>query len=322
MRATQLALMVAGALALAVVLAFLLLGSGPPVNITMCGTGKSGSNSLLYSYGVEKGIFEKYGLNVTFVSFRDVYTMMLAFFSGKVTTISISPGLAASSYNNGEKLKIGMAVGRGSDHHLLAQPGITELDQLRGKKLGVHGRTSDNYNIMKWYMESKGIDIESDLEVVEISSPANLVTLFQTHQVDAVVLWGGYAVSVMVSGGIPLVQVSQAAQELTGYPYYMPLQAFREDSIQQDEANIKAFLRAMREISREVQKNKEEAARIWSEFSGQPYEAALDVVDLYVLLGDLDEEAQQGIMAFFDYGAEKGYFERAPGEEIFYASWR
>ena len=158
MRTSQLALIVAALVVLAAVLAIYLSGNRNPANITMCGTGKAGTGYLLYAYGTEKGIFEKHGLNVSFVSFRDVYTMMLAFFSGKVTTTSMSLGLAGMSLDSGESFRIGMAVGTSSDHVLLVREGIEGIEQLRGKVLGVHGRTSDNYNIMKWYLESKGID--------------------------------------------------------------------------------------------------------------------------------------------------------------------
>lgn len=322
MRATRLALLFVAILALATLLAICLRGGRTSANITMCGTGKSGSNFLLYSYGTEKGIFQKHGLNVTYVAFRDVYSMLLAFFSGKVTTTSMSPGLAGTSFNSGETFRIGIAVAKSSDHCLLAKPGIGEFDQLRGCKLGVHGRTSDDYQVMKWYLETKGIDIESDLEVVEISSPSNLVTSFQTGQIDAVVLWGGYAVKVMESGGIPLVRAPAAVEELTGHPHYVPMLVFREESITDDGANIDAFLRSIREIAKEIEDNKEEAARIWADASGQPYETMLKVVELYTLLGDMNEEVKEGIKAFFELGVEKGYFETAPGDDIYYTGWK
>jgi len=290
--------------------------------ITMSASSKSTLAYQIYAYGQEKGIFDKHGVNVTFIPLKDLYTMELTFFSGKVDTIINSAGLSAVSYNEGEKFKIGIAIARSGDLMLLAQPGIADVQDLRGRKLGVQGRTSDAYYIIKWWLESKGIDIENDLEVIEIKSGANLVTSFKTGQLDAAVLWSGYAYEVKSSGGIPVISTSDALEELTDVPHYNALLLFRDDFLENKKSVANKFLRAVREITEEMNANIDEAAEIAARQSEEPLEKVRGVLSATTIVGDLDEEIQDEILSFFRYAAEKGYFDKAPGSEIFYDEWR
>ena len=322
MKANRFTIVVICVVILGTMLVALLRNSGKEENFTIGGIGYTGTSALFFTYGEEKGIFHDHGLNVTYVPFRDIYTMMLAFFSGKIDTVVISPGLAAKSYNDGEKLKIAIALAKSPEHLLLGQPGITGLTDLKGKKLGIHGKTSDQYNILKWYLESKGMDIEDDIQLVKIRSPANLLTSFKTGQLDAVFLWGRYAVEAKSSGGTPILRLDDMVQELMGHPYYLPVMMIRDDFLAQKENTAKRFLSAMREAAKSINTNQDDAAEILARFSKEPVEIVKEVNGMAIYVGDLDNDIQQEIMMFFDYGAQKDYFGESPGKEIFYDDWR
>ncbi len=309
------------AIALAVTAAYL-ANQRAPRTLTMAGTSRSGTAYCVYAYGVEKGIFRKHGVNVSLVLFKDVYTMTLSFISGSVDAIPLSPSIAASTYNEGEKFRIAMALSDSAEHKLLARPEISDIYALKGCKLGVHGRTSDDYNVMKWYFESKGIDIENDMEVVEIRTPANLVTSYMMGQLDAVVLWGGYAYDVESAGASVLLSTTQALKELIGYAHYLPVFVLRDDFLDTQRTTADNFLRAVREIAREVTAHPDEAAEIVARYNEEPVEKTRAVIAMTHYMGDLDEEVKEGILAFFDYAVQKGFLTASPGDEIFYDDWR
>jgi ABC-type nitrate/sulfonate/bicarbonate transport system substrate-binding protein len=290
-------------------------------SVALGGLGSTGSTALFWFYGEEKGIFDKYDLNVTYHSFKDVYTMMLAFFTGRLDAAVPSPGIAGAAYADGESFKIGMAVGIASNLILLTTPDITDVTELKGKKLGVIGTSSDSYYVIKWYLESKGLDMESDVEVVKIAKPSSLATSFQTGQLDAVVLFSGYAAEIMASGGVPLVRCTDAAEEVIGHPAYTTVTVLGDDVMGRGTV-ARDFLRALREVAEGIKADKEEAVRLHAELSGQSIEMMETVMGMLTLVGDLDKEVQEGLLAFAEHAAQDGYFETPFEEDIFYHQWR
>jgi ABC-type nitrate/sulfonate/bicarbonate transport system substrate-binding protein len=297
---------------------------GDEDEIITCGIGTGSTSYLPYAYGIETGIFRKYGLNVTYLEVKNSYTSSLMFVTGRVDLNTPSPGIAANTYAEGERFRIAMAVKKGSDFRLMTQPGITDVAELKGKRLGLIGRNSDAYRIMKWYLDSKGIDIENDLELIEIANPGAMATSFISGQLDAAVLWSGYAARAISEGMTPLLDCSQALEEIIGYPIYLSIIVVKDEVIEGMENNeVDRYLRAMREICREINENREDAAEIWARHTGDPVEDLIPVVEMMEMVGDLDEDAQEAILEYYRHGIEEGDFEDAPTEEgVFYTDWR
>ena len=308
--------------ALSLSLGWFLLPPHPAANISISDIGKGGVMAMIYAYGDEKGIFARYGLNVTFLSFADAYTSMMAFSTKKADVVTSSGVLTATSYAEGESFKIGMAVGEATENMLIVQPGIDAASDLAGKRIGVMGRVSDSYYQTNWYLESKGLDMETDAEVVEIKNPPGLVTSFENGQLDAVVLWANFASEALASGGKCLVTCSDALEEVIGHPAYLPLIIIRDDFLAEKERTAKEFFRAVRQVVIEIGQNPKEAAEIRARFSGEPLEKIEDSMDMMTLVGDMSPEIEDDLLAFWDYAVQKGCLESAPGSDVFYDTWR
>jgi hypothetical protein len=77
--------------------AMTLLNPRSPENATIGGLGDTGMMASIHRYCDGKGIYSKHGLNVTYVPFRDSYTMALALFTEKIDSCFTSTGLAGHS---------------------------------------------------------------------------------------------------------------------------------------------------------------------------------------------------------------------------------
>ncbi len=323
MRCRIAALPVSVIAAVALLLIYALINHPPPDQreVTVNGVGYSGSISLPVSYGLAKGIFRKHGINLTYVPMKDAYTTMLTFSAGQIDVNSQSPGVSLSALEEGQPFKIGISVSTASNLMLIAKPPVQDVLELRGKTIGVMGRNSDAYRAISWYLEAKGLKMEEDATVVEIKSPASLVTSLEVGQVDAAVLWAGYAARALEIGGGKVVSCTEAFEAVRGHPLHVPILLLGENLLSREDV-ARDFLRAMREICREIAKNKEEAARIWSEYADQPLNEMRMIVESTEMVGDLSEQIQDDILAFLDYGVGKGCFDKVPGREIFYDEWR
>jgi NitT/TauT family transport system substrate-binding protein len=314
----------AALICIVIIASLVLLASGGPEGnntVSMGAVGKAGTSGLIYSYGVEKGIFDKYGLNVTYNRFSDVYTSVIAVLTGKVDTAAPSPGVACSAYADGEDVRIGMVTGLASNLMLIVKPGYTDVESLRGKRVGVMGTNSDSYQITKWYLKDKGLDLAEDVELIQIRSPANLLTSFKTDQLEAVVLFSGYAAEAIRSGGIAVTSITEAGEEVFGHKVYSSTLMLGEDFMERERV-MKKFLRALREIAREIQENPDEAIEFHAAFAEEDPEKMRAVFEMVVLYCDLNQEIREDLIAFAEHGVSEGYFEKAFGDEVFYDEWR
>ena len=305
---------------LALVLAIMLTTRGGSSGDVILGDiGSTSTTSLIYSCGQEMGIFASHGLNVTRVASSDAYTNLLNLLTGKIDVTFPSPSLIANAYNEGEKIRVAMALVEAKDLGVYAREGIDGIEELKGRKIGVIGRASDAYHILRWYMQAVGMDLEKDCQVVEIANPASLLLAFLTEKVDAATLWAGYAAEALENGGRILIAYTDALKATIGHAHYFGLAAITEDST--DGKTMDTFLRAVREVVQAIKAEPDEAARIWAEFSDQPVEKMMKTVASMGLTAEMNDEVIIDIDAFFHKAAQEGIIESAPPEDLYYTEW-
>ena len=323
MKNSWIVLIILVVVAIVTVLALILMsdGSRDDETVALGVMAKTGPLGLLYSYGEEKGIFERYGLNVTYNGFNEPYTCMIAMLTGKIDAASSSSGIAASAYSDGENITIGMAVNYASDLMLIVKPGYTDVQNLKGKRVGVMGTNSDSYRIANSYLRGRGLDLETDVELMEIRNPANILTGFKTDQLEAAVLMAGFAVEAINSGGIVVTTIADAGKDVFDHPAYGVILLLGDHFLERKNVADK-FLRALRETAGEIGENSEEAVEIHAAFVGETPEKMRAVYENIGLVCDLDREIQEDIIVYTNYGTAQGYFEKAFGEDEFYDDWR
>jgi len=293
----------------------------PPETTVRVGTSSySTATTLVVSYGLEKGIFEKHGVNVSLLPLRDIYSSMLAFSSGQVDVVFHGLGIAAASLEQGASFKIAMSLKEATDLMLVSMPPHAQVEDLKGRRIGLVGRNSDSYRILSWYLESRGMDLDRDFEVVEVKNPGAMATGLVSGDLDAVVLWGAYASRLLRNGAVQLLGLSEAVKDLTGHPLQIPVLLVSE-SFLEDRRTANRFISAFAEACKEVVENKDEAAQIWARFSGLDPSELRPLLDIYEIVGDMNSQIESDIKAFFDYASRRGALDPVPSD-IFYDEWK
>jgi len=141
---------------------------------------------VAWEVGIEKGWFEKAGVDVQFEWF-DYVASMDAFAAGKLDAVAMT---------NGDTLVTGATGGKGvmylindysnGNDMVIAKPGIGSVKELKGKKIGVEiGFVS--HLLLLDALKQNGMS-EADVELVNV--PTNETPqVLASGQVDAIVAW-------------------------------------------------------------------------------------------------------------------------------------
>jgi NitT/TauT family transport system substrate-binding protein len=141
---------------------------------------------VAWDIGVQKGWFKEEGVEVDFKWFEYVPSME-AFSAGKVDAVAMTNGDALVTGSSGAA-SVAIVINDYSNGNdmLVAKPGITKVDQLKGKKVGVEVGFVSHLLLMN-ALESVGLT-DKDISVVNVPTDQTPQTL-KSGSVDAIVAW-------------------------------------------------------------------------------------------------------------------------------------
>ncbi|MGB4135327.1 MAG: aliphatic sulfonate ABC transporter substrate-binding protein [Microbacterium sp.] len=142
------------------------------------------NGTSLLAVAKDQGIWEKHGLKVKESPFTNGPLQIQAIGTGDLDFGYIGPGamwLPASG-----KAKIVSFNSLGNADRVIAQPGITSMQDLKGKNVAVPEGTSGDM-ILTLALEKAGMS-KSDITLVPMDA-AGVVTAFASKQVDAAGIW-------------------------------------------------------------------------------------------------------------------------------------
>lgn len=179
-------------------------GSGDTTTITFGYTPDFNGASLL-AVAEENGLWEKEGLKAEPQSFTNGPLQVQALGTGDLDFGYIGPGamwLPASG-----KASVLTVSGVGQADRVIAQAGITSIEDLAGKKVAIPEGTSGDM-IVQLALKQAGMSIE-DIEKVAMD-PATVVSAFASGQVEAAGIW--YPMIDTIKEQVPdLVELAQNA---------------------------------------------------------------------------------------------------------------
>jgi len=145
----------------------------------------------------DKGLFDKYGVNVQIVDFNDITTLMESVASGQLDVALVGMSTPAIWQARGVRIKI-VASANGGGHVLLTRKdtGITTLAGLRGKKIATPkpGTVTDTIFRAHILGDLAHLNPERDVTIIPGMAAADISTvLFATHEVSAAISWEPYA---------------------------------------------------------------------------------------------------------------------------------
>ncbi|MBM2618186.1 aliphatic sulfonate ABC transporter substrate-binding protein [Actinoplanes sp. LDG1-06] len=142
------------------------------------------NGASLLAVADDQKLWEKHGIEVSTKVFTNGPLQITAINAGDLDFGYIGPGavwLPASG-----KAKIVALNSLGNADRVIAQPGITDLAQLKGKKVGVPEGTSGDM-ILTLALEKAGLSA-TDIQRVPMD-PATIVSAFASGQIDAAGIW-------------------------------------------------------------------------------------------------------------------------------------
>ena len=150
----------------------------------------------------DAGFFKKQNLSVELVSIRSSPVAMSALLSGEVDVVvgGANPSIALQLQGYKD-----VAIFAGLINRFLfsiySQPGIDQLFQLKGKRLGVTRFGGSNDFAGRYYLRQRGLDPTKDLTMIQIGSQDDILRALLAKNLDAAVL--GYpAVYVAKKSGL------------------------------------------------------------------------------------------------------------------------
>jgi NitT/TauT family transport system substrate-binding protein len=142
------------------------------------------NGSSLIAVANKQGLWKKEGLDVSTKVFTDGPTQIQALGAKDLDFGYIGPGaiwLPASG-----KAKIIAIDDLGNSDRVVAQPGVTSLSQLKGKKIGVPQGTSGDM-ILALGLKKAGLTTK-DVKIVPMDAPT-IATALVSGQIDAAGIW-------------------------------------------------------------------------------------------------------------------------------------
>ncbi|MEH7111296.1 ABC transporter substrate-binding protein [Neobacillus niacini] len=155
------------------------------------------SNASMY-IGDEIGIFQKYGVDLQFESFKGVQPMSIAVQTNEVDvgTGAFTAGLFNLLMEGNSPIRIvadGSQERKGYDSTALIvtkelyDSGVTTIEGLKGKKVGITQNGASVHYMLGKSLESGGLSYK-DVEVTPLGSLGNIAAALESKQIDAATL--------------------------------------------------------------------------------------------------------------------------------------
>lgn len=165
---------------------------------------EDGNGCMLVAIAEDQGLWDKHGLNAETLAFTNGPLQIQALGTGDLDFGYIGFGALWLPMSN--QAKVVSINSRGTADRVIAQPGITSMEDLRGKKVGVPEGTSGDM-LLNLALESAGMTVD-DIERVPMDPPTT-ISAFTSGQIDAAGIW--YPHVATIKNNVPdLVEVAKS----------------------------------------------------------------------------------------------------------------
>jgi NitT/TauT family transport system substrate-binding protein len=219
--------------------------------------------SSLLPVAEDQGYWKAAGLEPSFKSFTNGPLQIQALQTNDLDFASVGNGalwLVASG-----KAKIIAFNAMSQSDRVIAQPGITSLEQLKGKTVAVPQGTSGE-TILSLALEKAGMTT-NDVKVVNMD-PTTIVQAFLSHQVDAAGIW--YPLVGTVKDKIPdLVELAEDA-DFTSTLAFPDTFLASNQMIEKNSDTVKKVIHVLQQANDYRIEHMDEAASVTADFLQQP----------------------------------------------------
>lgn len=206
----------------------------------------------------ETGIFNKYGLEVEPILFRGGQVATQALVSGDPPIVNI--GTVVQATIQGHNVVLVAAVENKYDLIIFARPGITQLEQLRGKRLGITGFNSSTHYAAVILARHLNAELK-EFTLLPTGLDPERIAAVNSGYVDATFLATSAAPLARRAGLSELVQVGDLGVEVQGNGF-----ATSRAYIAANRDVVKSALKGFVEAIYFVYANKKETQRVFAKY--------------------------------------------------------
>ena len=206
----------------------------------------------------EDGLFKKYGLEVEPIFLRGGQMATQALVAGDPPIVNIGTVVQASLA--GYNLVLVAAVETNYDQIVFARPGITKLEQLKGKNFGISGFGSATHYASIILMKHLNFE-PKDLSLIPGGPDAERLAALSTGKIDATFFSSSGAPVARKAGFTELLQIADLGVEVQGNGF-----ATSREYIKSNRDVVKSALKGFVEAIYFIYANKKEAQKVFSKY--------------------------------------------------------
>ena len=216
----------------------------------------------------EMGLFKKYGLDVEPIFLRGGQTATLALVSGDPPIVNI--GTVVQAGLQGHPLVLVAAVETQYDQIVFVRPGITKLEELKGKNFGISGFGAATHYASTILVKHLKLE-PKDLPLVPSGPDAERLAALLSGKIDATFFSSSAAPVAKKAGLTELLQIADLGVEVQGNGF-----ATSRDYIKSNRETVKSALKGFVEAIYFVYANKKEAQKVFAKYMRTDNPAVLE----------------------------------------------
>lgn len=207
----------------------------------------------------EQGLFKKYGLEVEPIYLRGGQIATQALAGGDPPIVNI--GTVVQANLRGFNLVLVAAVETKYDQIVFARPGITKLEQLKGKNFGISGFGSATHYASTILFKHLNLDPNKDVALIPGGPDPERLAAMMSGKIDASFFSTSAAPVARKMGFTELLQIADLGVEVQGNGF-----ATSRDFIKGNRDVVKSALKGFVEAIYFIYANKKEALKVFSKY--------------------------------------------------------
>jgi NitT/TauT family transport system substrate-binding protein len=216
----------------------------------------------------EMGLFKKYGLDVEPIFLRGGQTATLALVSGDPPIVNI--GTVVQAGLQGHPLVLVAAVETQYDQIVFVRPGITKLEELKGKNFGISGFGAATHYASTILVKHLRLE-PKDLPLVPAGPDAERLAALLSGKIDATFFSSSAAPVAKKAGLTELLQIADLGVEVQGNGF-----ATSREYIKSNRETVKSALKGFVEAIYFIYANKKDAQKVFAKYMRTDNPAVLE----------------------------------------------
>ncbi|MET0644379.1 MAG: ABC transporter substrate-binding protein [Candidatus Binatia bacterium] len=207
----------------------------------------------------EMGLFNKYGLEVEPIFLRGGQIATQALAGGDPPIVNI--GTVVQANLTGYNLVLIAAVENQYDQIVFARPGITSLEQLKGKNFGISGFGAATHYAALILLKHLKLEPIKDVALIPGGPDAERFAALTAGKIDATFFTSSTATPARKAGFVELLQIADLGVEVQGNGF-----ATSRAYVQSNRDTVKSGLKGFVEAIYFIYANKNDAQKVFSKY--------------------------------------------------------